>query len=214
MATPSEKSLRRKMQRAERKRNNLCTNCGKPLDRPGALCISCTEKYLVYQSESREYYIAAGICPLCRKNEIYNNERSCPECRAKAAVRDQKRVKEKVAYNRSKYNERLEQGKCPRCGKPKAPDGFSWCEDCRAKRNKWLNRKGKKNIKAERISQGLCPHCGSPDLVPGKKMCAEHYRIAVAGAKKGRENRREGYNDTWKKTNMKMRGRFRRIPKQ
>lgn len=213
MATSTEDSLRRKRKRAERKRQGLCVYCGKPLDRQGVLCTACNDKFNKYQKESKEQYISVGICPICRKNEIFNNERSCLECRAKSAIRDQKRVKEKIAHNRKRYNERIEQGKCPRCGKPKEDDGYSWCAECRAKRKKWLNRKEKKNVKAERVSQGLCPNCGSPDLVPGKKLCKDCYRVSLAGIRKGLANRPEGYNDTWKKTNMKMRGHFKRIPK-
>lgn len=212
--TNSEYNMKQRLKRAERRRNGLCTSCGKPVDRDGALCTACLEAKKQYNTESRERYISVGLCPICKKNEIFGIERSCRECRAKASEIDHKRTQQKIDRNRRVYNEQKALGHCPRCNKPKEDDGYSWCSDCRAKRRKWANRKEKQYVKAERISQGLCPNCASPNLVPGKKLCYDCYRISLMAAKKAQENRKEGYNDTWKKTNMKMRGRFRRIPTQ
>ena len=205
-------SIRAKQLREERRRNRLCTYCGKPVDRPGVLCSNCLTYLNNYNKESKEAYIAAGICPLCHKNEIFNEERSCPECRAKRAIAGQKRQQQKIDRNREVYNERIEKGLCPRCGKPKEDDGRSWCADCRAKRSKWNKKKGGKNIRSEWSSQGYCVSCGKPERVPGKKLCEDCYRSSLAGNKKAIANRPKDFNKTWKESNMRMRGRFRRLP--
>lgn len=201
-----------KMLRDERHKNGLCTKCGKPLDCDGRMCSACKQIAYDYQTKRREFLKSLGLCTICGRNEVFEHECSCPECKAKIAERDQKRIKEKAERNKEVYNERKKQGVCPRCGNPKEEDGYSWCKDCRAKRTKWNKRKGKKNVRSEWSSQGYCVTCGNPETLPNKKLCADCYRAILAGNKKMLENRPEGYNDTWKKTNMKMRGRFRRIP--
>lgn len=86
----------------ERKANNLCTRCGKPLDRQGALCTACKDKYTAYGRDIYKKLQAVGICPRCGKNLLYGDEKSCIECRAKSAKATAKMRTADV----KKYNER------------------------------------------------------------------------------------------------------------
>lgn len=72
--------------RKERAAAGLCTNCGGTLDTDGRMCSACREKCRTKKTESVQWYRSNGICPLCKKVEIFSNENMCPECRAKRAT--------------------------------------------------------------------------------------------------------------------------------
>lgn len=70
-----------------RKESGLCVQCGKPLDRDGVYCKTCCEKNNEESRLTRAYYIKRGVCPMCRKNYIFGDEKRCPECSAKDSER-------------------------------------------------------------------------------------------------------------------------------
>lgn len=123
-----------------RKENGLCPRCGKPMDRKGALCISCREKALAYERETRAFLRANRICPYCRKNKLYENERRCYDCYIKAVEYKEKNKpteEQRGRYRRSHevkqkslYQERSEKGICTRCGKRKAMVERKKCQVC------------------------------------------------------------------------------------
>ena len=205
-------SIRLKKQRRERIEKKLCTYCGKPVDRDGVMCTACHDYMKKYLKERRETLLSLGLCPICGKHEIFPHERSCLECRAKIAIRQKKRSQKE--RSKKVYDERKEKGLCPRCGKEKPEEGHAWCKTCLKKKQRYRNWKGKPNIRAERDAEMLCIGCGKPERVEGKKYCPDCYRLKLYAVKKMQEKRDENYNKSWKESNMKMRGRFRRYPDQ
>ena len=214
--TPDKRSkyspTKSKAIRDRRRAKGLCTYCGKPVDRDGMLCTECLEKTKIYNAERREILIASGICPICGKNNIFPNEKSCPECKARSANNLAKSLEKRVDYNRSVYEKRKEAGLCPRCGKNKPKEGGKWCEECLAKKRRWYKRKARVDVRAEWKSELCCMRCGKPERVEGKELCPDCYRAALASIKKCAEKRDKDFNKTWRETNMKMRGRFRKLP--
>lgn len=88
--------------------------------------------------ETRNFYISIGICPECRKNRLFGDERSCIECKAKKAVYNKtyhskhaERDKNKCSdYNKKVYRDRIGKGICTRCGKRKAEPMRKKCRLC------------------------------------------------------------------------------------
>ena len=121
-----------------RKINGLCPRCGKELDREGHYCSTCLQKNNDYQNETRAFLKSIGICPICRKEQLYGDERRCLECKAKTfgyvkplteeqKIRYGNNFKE---YQRNLYRERAEQNICTKCGKRKAKHNRKKCEIC------------------------------------------------------------------------------------
>ena len=162
-----------------RKENSLCPRCGKPLDREGYYCSECLEKVRVYHRENREFYRKNHLCTECGKNSVPEEERICPECRAKRANLRKSHTDEQKKMFREKQNslymERVEQGICTRCGKRKAISGKKKCGICLAKdaeihRKKYADRP---NIREYRKENHLCYFCGNPiDLPDGNNICS------------------------------------------
>lgn len=172
---------------SKRRENGLCLNCGKPLDRDGAYCVSCNDKRNADNVAMRLCYIKSGVCPICRSEPILGSEKSCPECRAKSSEkRAENRSQNKQKYNenhrnysRSKYQERKENGICTRCGKRKAKAGYSTCEMCQFKNREYKRIKyGRKPDRTERIEYGICYFCENP-IKDGYKVCEKHYEMNV-----------------------------------
>lgn len=168
--------------------NNLCTNCGKPLDTDGRLCESCRIKKRRTDKEWRDWYIEHGICPECQKNTLYGTERACPECRAKSTeqclkLRSQPGKKEKYItymreFNRSEYQRAKEQGICPRCKKRKPMPGKVMCRICLYRD---AERKRQKSTSTETREEkmartGCCRFCDRP-AVDGYKVCEVHLEM-------------------------------------
>lgn len=122
------------------KEKGLCPRCKKPMDRKGALCTSCRAKAIIYERETRSFLRENRICPYCRKNKLYENEKRCYDCYIKAAeYRKKNKPTEEQrgryrrnfeAKQRSLYQERSEKGICTRCGKRNAMQGKKKCKDC------------------------------------------------------------------------------------
>lgn len=156
----------------------MCPRCGKPLDREGYYCSECLEKVRVYHRENREFYRKNHLCTECGKNSVPEEERICPECRAKRANLRKSHTDEQKKMFREKQNslymERVEQGICTRCGKRKAISGKKKCGICLAKdaeihRKKYADRP---NIREYRKKNHLCYFCGNPIDIPHKNICS------------------------------------------
>ena len=185
-----------------RKENGLCPRCGKPLDREGYYCSECLEKVRVYHRENREFYRKNHLCTECGKNSVPEEERICPECRAKRANLRKSHTDEQKKMFREKQNslymERVEQGICTRCGKRKAISGKKKCGICLAKdaeihRKKYADRP---NIREYRKENNLCYFCGDPiDLHMSNtcSKCREKFKKIAS--------ERTHDNDYWRKDN-------------
>lgn len=189
----------------KRKEQGLCLKCGKPLDREGTYCISCNNYLNEQQTLLRHWYQEHGICPRCGKNDLFGDEKNCPECAAKkyeATMRRRGKLG-KEHYN-SQHNEwariehqrRISEGICTRCGKRKAYGGYKTCGICREKTRNYKRRKHGKPDRGERCNQGLCYFCDSP-IKEGYKVCEKHYQMNVdkARSQKAGEARKKLIND-------------------
>ena len=184
-----------------RKEAGLCVNCGKPLDIAGVKCSQCRDRLNADRKELVNWYKDNKICPICRKNSLFGEEKACVECSAKSYTSrmakyyanpeefkardriDQKKIRQKRADN----------GLCVYCGKAKADEGFKTCTKCRNKQKiKKRIRDAKKNykleIKREWIANGKCWLCGEP-VYNHSKLCEEHYIKSLNYAKKSKEAR-------------------------
>lgn len=66
-----------------RKEAGLCVNCGKPLDIAGVKCSKCHDRANKDRRELISWYKENRICPTCRKNSLFGDEKMCIECSAK-----------------------------------------------------------------------------------------------------------------------------------
>ena len=166
-----------------RKENGLCPRCGKPLDREGYYCSECLEKVRVYHRENREFYRKNHLCTECGKNSVPEEERICPECRAKRQkIRKPLTEDQKTRYRehfrkqqKSLYKERSDAGICTRCGKRKAMHGKKKCGICLAKEKKMHRKKymDSLNIKEYRKQNHLCYFCDDKIDIPMSNICSK-----------------------------------------
>ena len=161
----------------------MCPRCGKPLDREGYYCSECLEKVRVYHRENREFYRKNHLCTECGKNSVPEEERICPECRAKRQkIRKPLTEDQKTRYRehfrkqqKSLYKERSDAGICTRCGKRKAMPGKKKCGICLAKdaemhRKKYMDSL---NIKEYRKQNHLCYFCDDKIDIPMSNICSK-----------------------------------------
>ena len=180
----------------------MCPRCGKPLDREGYYCSECLEKVRVYHRENREFYRKNHLCTECGKNSVPEEERICPECRAKRANLRKSHTDEQKKMFREKQNslymERVEQGICTRCGKRKAISGKKKCGICLAKdaeihRKKYADRP---NIREYRKENNLCYFCGDPIDLHMSNTCSKcREKFKKIASEKTHDN------DYWRKDN-------------
>lgn len=174
-----------------------CGQCGKLNDRKNRkTCSACAKKDIEYQTQAKRFALSIGICPKCKKNKLFGDERSCPECKAvdascKSKAREEHREEFNEYmrnYHKIQYQKRKEQGVCTRCGKRNAVNGTR-CEYCKGKAKQ--NNTGAFNGE-KRVSAGLCYWCGKPQK-PGYKICEKHYQMNVekARSKKAKEAREQ-----------------------
>lgn len=167
------------------------------MDRNGVLCSGCLEKTNNENKMTRKLYQKFGVCPVCRKNSLFGDEKNCLECSVKSYERTMKNRK-KEHYNevhkqwsKRTHHEMIEQGICTRCRKRKSDSGYKTCGICRAKIRE-LKRKSAKPSRSERFEQGLCYFCDNP-IKKGYKVCDFHYdkNVENARSKKAVESRRK-----------------------
>lgn len=191
----------------KRKSMGICVDCGGELDRQGVRCVSCRKKKTEEDKKSREMYRKMGVCPVCRRNKILGEEKTCPECLAQAAIYVNKnRAKMSKAeynsymrsYSERTYRKRKESGICTRCGKRKATEGYFTCYVCRTRDTEQKRlRNAPKIPRNERYLHGICFFCDNP-VEPGWKTCEVHHKMCAdnatcENAKKARERlRKEG----------------------
>ena len=184
-----------------RKEAGLCINCGKPLDIAGVKCSKCRDRANKDRRELISCYKENGICPICRKNNLFGDEKECIECSAKRYAKrmtrynlNPEKFKEKDRIEQKKIREkRAANGLCVYCGKVKSDKNFKTCAKCRNKQKiKKRIRDAKKNykldIKREWVMNGKCWFCGEP-VYNHSKLCKEHYIKSLVYAKKSKEAR-------------------------
>ena len=179
----------------KRKENGLCIRCGKPLDRKGIYCSDCLKARRKYLNETREFYRKNHLCYICGKNQVFGNEKSCPECRAKEQTRRDNYTEEekdkryrkyyskKKEKNKQLIKERIEKGLCTKCGKRKADAGYKTCSICRRKNTEYKRKKTyNRDKRSDRIKIGLCYFCDNP-VEDGFKVCKEHRQLNIQNAR-------------------------------
>ena len=184
-----------------RKTNGLCIDCGTELDRDGVRCVKCNTKHNEKNNADRKWYIENGICPVCRDNFLFGDEKVCLEC---GASKYAETMKSRERLGREHYNkvhkewskrthhEMIKNGICTRCRKRKADYGYKTCGICRDKGRKYKRVKYGKQDRSERYKQGLCYFCDNP-IKDGYKVCEKHYQMNVEKSisQKAKEARRE-----------------------
>lgn len=158
--------------------NGLCPRCGKPKDRKGFYCTECKDITNTDKRLNKEFRRSIRICPDCGKERLFENEKRCPECKAKNAAykakqywaNPEKKRKQQSEYHRKQYAERIEKGLCTRCGKRKPYPGARRCEICR-ERDRERQRIRYKNKIPDRYEEGICYRCGNPIENRKYKLC-------------------------------------------
>lgn len=171
----------------QRKDAGLCVLCGKELDRKGIRCISCNDEMNKYSRETWTWRLEHKICPRCGKNDLFGDEKRCPECLAEAYKNNMKtreklgkeHLKEIARKSRNNIRQkRKEAGLCPRCGKRKPEYGFKNCSICRKKARDNMRAKKGYCSGISRFERGICHFCDSP-LKDGYKVCEKHYQMNI-----------------------------------
>lgn len=177
----------------KRKQNKLCLNCGEQLDREGTYCLACRDKINADVREMRKWYQDNGICPRCRKNKLYGDEKNCVECSADAYAATMK-SRDRETYNKNHaewskrtHQEMIDKGICTRCRKRNADSGHKTCGICRAKGRQYKRMKYGKPNRQERHLKGLCYFCDNP-VKQGYKVCEHHYRLNIENARSEKAN--------------------------
>lgn len=171
-----------------RRLNKLCADYGDPLDRDGYRCAKCNKKHNENNKKDKDFYISHKICPVCRINKLFGQEKQCAECCANGYI-DKIKSNEKLGrehvnkihaeWSKNEYNKRIESGLCVRCGKIRN-DKYKICSRCRQKIRS-RRQTGKQELRKERYKQGLCYFCDNP-IKDGYKVCEKHYQMNVEKA--------------------------------
>lgn len=162
------------------KNAGLCVRCGKTRDRDGAYCSACCKKHTDENKTAKKWYAENHVCPSCRKESLYGDEKQCLACQQKHNnFQEIYRQKNRLELNkrhadgaRRIYAERKAQGLCPRCGKIRPQFGFITCGLCQKKDNSTLRSKYVPHpiIPVE----GKCRYCDNP-VYRNYKVCQEHF---------------------------------------
>lgn len=203
---------KKKSQYTKHVERHACPRCGKPMRDGHVYCADCRAKINAFQRERRAWYIAHGICPLCGKNNLFESERSCIECRAKRA---NKHKADPKSAERSKERRRAaaENGICTRCLKRPADNGFKMCSKCRSERRRknMIAYRGSHMPRTEWIEHGVCYLCGKNPIVPGKKVCKECRAILAKNIGKAKEKSARNKDSYWRRTMGTIFGHYREI---
>lgn len=175
------------------KEKGLCTGCRKPIDRVGVYCKACLIKERERHKKDRVWYIENGICPVCRKQKLFGDERSCLECSAKNYAFQQRYDKETLRKREKKYagrrkeirEEYFKNGICFHCRKRKIEEGKKKCRFCLDK-DAELHRNRRVNLRNVQVAKGMCYQCIKEKATKGK-LCESCYNKAVENLAKGRE---------------------------
>ena len=162
-------------------------------------------KNCAQRRERYYWYKEHGICVSCGQEEAAPGKVRCEECAAKEATRrlaayyQQGKAQQAADLQRHKvrYARHKALGRCTDCGKT-VSTGKRLCLDCSLRRRRYDKRffDAHRRVKTD-FSDGLCCKCNEP-VVPGKKLCARHYAIAAANARKAHAQRPNG-NHPWRR---------------
>lgn len=145
------------------------------------------------------WYLARGICPVCRKRAVAIGLKACPECLEENANRCAawKMANPELYKERrhARYQKARENGVCVNCGKPSG--GKSRCPRCAAK--EYARRKA--NYVHIVHPPGACYRCDAP-AVKGFKLCERHLEIQRATVAKAKPWERGKHK--WKQTNESL----------
>lgn len=161
-----------------RKSQNLCTRCGKPLDRDGQYCKSCCENVRIEARENRIFRASHHLCTQCGKYAVPESEKICPECRAKnnnrRRMRSEKSKENFRTQQKKLYDQRSKDGICVRCGKRKVAMGRKRCGICLqkdAQMHRNLRAMNGDDLRRQWVEQGFCYHCGGEIEDKSMKSC-------------------------------------------
>lgn len=71
-----------------RKEAGLCVNCGKILDTDGVKCKECCHKVNQGKRDTFNWYKDNGVCPICRKNNLFGDEKCALNVQQNAMPRE------------------------------------------------------------------------------------------------------------------------------
>lgn len=158
------------------------------------------------------WYKSHGICPLCGKEKAAKGRTACLNCLSIEAEKAQQRrdsftPEQKQRADKSSkdchkrlYDERKAAGICVKCGKCKARQGHVRCTECTIKLNRAAEKHRRKIGRKPHFmltEHDVCYICGGEPL-PGKRLCAVHYEIAMKNLEKANANR-DNSNHIWRK---------------
>lgn len=137
----------------------------------------------------RQFYISHHVCPYCRKNNLFGEEKACPECRAIDAEYHARRyenpeqrmqmIQSSIDTKKKRKQLRREQGLCIECGKRKPREGIATCAICRERANKKKRDKYKgSELRKNWVANGKCFFCGD-ECEKGYKVCKEHHKMYI-----------------------------------
>lgn len=179
---------------------HICVYCKKHNDRYeiGSICSNCLGEEKKFRNMLQKEF---KICPMCRKNKLYGEEKTCIECKTTRAIN----IKKSRDKNRDKYNEymrdyhkkiyeyRKTNNLCTICGGKRDTEKLK-CNKCRTKEKENRQRKRKNNMTmSEKIKFGICIRCNEP-AIEGQKLCQRHYDIQVKSLEDSKEKRMESKN--------------------
>jgi len=165
--------------------NGLCVSCHQPVSDGKRYCPDCVRRNRQRNNEQREAYIAKGICPVCRTNDLHGDEKTCVECKAKMASRNSNRSVQKIYFYNAERRKRLKaENKCIICGEPIGDVRHSTCEKCREKRRQEYAQSNAHIDRAHRADRGRCYICGSRDLADGHRLCKLCYKRTLKNTEK------------------------------
>lgn len=153
-----------------RKENNLCVTCGqlKPKGYTKVMCEECTKKMSEDRAVTRQWCKDNKICPRCKRNRLFGDEKNCLDCREKmyyvniASRNNNPNYQEEEKTRRiRRENKRIEQGLCTKCGKRPLVSKV-YCEQCLIKhRNRARDKRAQVAMpRYMRQQYGLCYRCG------------------------------------------------------
>lgn len=157
------------------------------------------------------WYKTLGICPMCRKKKPALDHVICLECMSDASEKNRKRrerltaeqrhaeSQRAVEYKRQRRERRKAEGVCVECGKRPPKEGRIRCAVCLHKHSERMKRYHRaKGCKPHELllAHDVCYICGGVPL-PGKRLCAVHYDIAIANLNKAFQ-KIDHYNHPWR----------------
>lgn len=186
----------------KRRELGLCPNCGSKTDGK-VLCNDCGQKI----KERKEMLSLLNLCISCGHEYAEPNKKKCFECAEKDRLRSEKYRSDKShrenqkKTDKSRYEQRKENGLCVVCGKKQKQKGLK-CISCynrvKANHRRYNERHGIPTdiSRAERISYGLCYICGETGY-DGHRVCKKHYYQRLYSMNKIKNMSLEEKNTYW-----------------